>query len=62
MRILPEKLRGFGLKMSRRTTARRRSDLSDDFFDPTRAPDDAIRKIKSALTVVDGKVVHNTMN
>ena len=26
-----------------------------------RVPDDAIRKIKSVLTVVDGKVVHNTM-
>ena len=36
--------------------------LSDDYFDPMRVPDDAIRKIKSVLTVVDGKVVHNTMN
>jgi predicted amidohydrolase YtcJ len=36
--------------------------LSDDYFDPTRVPDDAIRKLKSVLTVVDGKVVHNTMN
>jgi predicted amidohydrolase YtcJ len=36
--------------------------LSDDYFDPRRVPDDAIRKIKSALTVVDGKVVHNAMN
>jgi predicted amidohydrolase YtcJ len=25
-------------------------------------PDDAIRKLRSVLTVVDGKVVHNTMN
>ena len=36
--------------------------LSDDYFDPKRVPDDAIRKLKSVLTVVDGKVVHNTMN
>jgi predicted amidohydrolase YtcJ len=35
--------------------------LSDDYFDPKRVPDDAIRKIKSALTVVDGKVVHDAM-
>jgi predicted amidohydrolase YtcJ len=36
--------------------------LSDDYFDPKRVPDDAIRKLKSVLTVVDGKVVHNTTN
>jgi predicted amidohydrolase YtcJ len=36
--------------------------LSDDYFDPARVPDDAIRRIRSVLTVVDGKVVHNTMN
>jgi len=36
--------------------------LSDDYFDPKRVPDDAIKKLKSVLTVVDGKVVHNTMN
>jgi predicted amidohydrolase YtcJ len=36
--------------------------LSDDYLDPKRVPDDAIRKLKSVLTVVDGKVVHNTMN
>jgi predicted amidohydrolase YtcJ len=36
--------------------------LSDDYFDPKRVPDDAIRKLRSVLTVVDGKVVHNTMN
>ena len=35
--------------------------LSDDYFDQKRVPDDAIRKIKSALTVVDGKVVHDAM-
>jgi predicted amidohydrolase YtcJ len=32
--------------------------LSDDYFDPARVPDDAIRRIRSVLTVVDGKVVH----
>jgi predicted amidohydrolase YtcJ len=36
--------------------------LSDDYFDPKRVPDDAIKKLRSVLTVVDGKVVHNTMN
>jgi predicted amidohydrolase YtcJ len=36
--------------------------LSDDYFDPKRVPDDAIRKLRSVLTVVDGKVVHNAMN
>jgi hypothetical protein len=36
--------------------------LSDDYFDSKRVPDDAIKKLKSVLTVVDGKVVHNTMN
>ena len=36
--------------------------LSDDYFDPMRVPDDAIRRVKSVLTIVDGKVVHNTMN
>jgi predicted amidohydrolase YtcJ len=36
--------------------------LSDDYFDAARVPDDAIKRIKSVLTVVDGKVVHNTMN
>ena len=35
--------------------------LSADFFDPSRVPDDQIRRITSALTVVDGKVVHNTL-
>jgi predicted amidohydrolase YtcJ len=36
--------------------------LSDDYFDPKRVPDDAIKKLKSVLTVVDGRVVHNAMN
>jgi hypothetical protein len=36
--------------------------LSDDYFDAARVPDDAIRRIRSVLTVVDGKVVHDAMN
>jgi predicted amidohydrolase YtcJ len=35
--------------------------LSDDYFDPKRVPDDAIRKIRSVLTVVDGRIVHDAM-
>jgi len=35
--------------------------LSDDYFDPARVPDEAIRRIRSVLTVVDGKVVHTAM-
>ena len=35
--------------------------LSADFFDPSRVPDDQIRRITSALTVVDGKIVHNQL-
>jgi predicted amidohydrolase YtcJ len=36
--------------------------LSDDYFDAARVPDDAIRRITSVLTVVDGKVVHDTIS
>jgi predicted amidohydrolase YtcJ len=32
--------------------------LSDDYFDPKRVPDDAIRRLRSVLTVVDGRVVY----
>ena len=35
--------------------------LSDDYFDSKRVPDDAIKKLKSVLTVVDGKVVHDQL-
>ena len=35
---------------------------ADDYFDPMRVPDDAIKKIKAVLTVVDGKVVHDTIS
>jgi predicted amidohydrolase YtcJ len=33
--------------------------LSDDYFDPLQVPDEAIKKLHSVLTVIDGKVVHN---
>jgi predicted amidohydrolase YtcJ len=36
--------------------------LSDDYFDPAKVPDEAIKKLKSVLTVVDGKVVYNDLN
>lgn len=32
--------------------------LSDDYFDPKRVPDDSIRRLRSVLTVVDGRVVY----
>ena len=35
--------------------------LSDDYFDPQRVPDDKIKLVKSALTVVDGRIVYNDM-
>src|SRR5438067_2634319 len=35
--------------------------LSGDYFDAARVPDEAIKKLKSVLTVVDGKVVHDEM-
>jgi len=36
--------------------------LTDDYFDPKRVPDDMIRSLRSALTVVDGKVVHDELS
>jgi predicted amidohydrolase YtcJ len=33
--------------------------LSDNYFDPKQVPDEKIRGLRSALTVVDGKVVHD---
>ena len=36
--------------------------LSDDYFDPKQAPDNAIRKLHSVLTVVDGRVVHDRLH
>ena len=35
--------------------------LSGDYFDPAKVPDEAIKKLKSVLTVVDGKVLLNEM-
>ena len=35
--------------------------LSGDYFDPAKVPDEAIKKLKSVLTVVDGKVVLNEL-
>ena len=35
--------------------------LTDDYFDPKRVPDDMIRTLRSVLTVVDGKVVHDEL-
>jgi predicted amidohydrolase YtcJ len=34
--------------------------LSDDFLDPQKVPDDSIRRITSMLTIVGGKIVHDT--
>ena len=36
--------------------------LSDDYFNPSRVPDEAIRKLHSVLTVVDGKVVFDALS
>jgi predicted amidohydrolase YtcJ len=36
--------------------------LSDNYFDPKQVPDDKIRMLRSALTVVDGRVVHDAMS
>jgi hypothetical protein len=35
--------------------------LSDDYLDPKKVPDEAIKRLKSVLTVVNGKVVFNQM-
>ena len=36
--------------------------LSGDYFDPAKVPDDAIRRLKSVLTVVDGRVTYNDLH
>ena len=33
--------------------------LSDDYFDSKKVPDEAIKRLRSVLTIVDGKVVHD---
>jgi predicted amidohydrolase YtcJ len=35
--------------------------LSDDYFDDKKVTDEGIKKVRSVLTVVDGKVVHNEL-
>ena len=35
--------------------------LSDDFLDPAKVPDEAIKRVKSALTVVGGQVVYDAL-
>ena len=35
--------------------------LSADYFNSTAVSDESIRKLKSVLTVVDGKVVHDEL-
>jgi hypothetical protein len=35
--------------------------LSDDYFDSARVPDEAIKKLRSVLTVVGGRVVHDEL-
>ncbi|HLK47143.1 MAG TPA: amidohydrolase family protein [Bryobacteraceae bacterium] len=35
--------------------------LSDDFFDAGKVPDEGIKKLRSVLTVVGGRVVHNEL-
>ncbi len=35
--------------------------LSDDFLDPNKVSDEGIKRVKSVLTVVDGKVVYDAM-
>jgi predicted amidohydrolase YtcJ len=35
--------------------------LSDDYFSQVRVPDEEIRNLSSVLTIVDGKVVHNSL-
>jgi predicted amidohydrolase YtcJ len=35
--------------------------LSDDYLDPKKVPDEEIKRLKSVLTVVDGKVVYDQM-
>jgi predicted amidohydrolase YtcJ len=35
--------------------------LTGDYLDPAKVPDDAIKKLKSAMTVIGGKVVYNDL-
>jgi cytosine/adenosine deaminase-related metal-dependent hydrolase len=35
--------------------------LNNDYFDPSKVPDEGIRSLQSVLTVVDGRIVYNAM-
>ncbi len=35
--------------------------LSDDFLDPAKVPDEQIKRIRSVLTIVGGRIVHDTL-
>jgi hypothetical protein len=35
--------------------------LSDDYFDSAKVSDEGIKKLKSVLTIVDGKVVYDQL-
>ena len=35
--------------------------LSDDYFDPQAVPDEAIKQLRSVLTVVGGRIVHTEL-
>jgi predicted amidohydrolase YtcJ len=36
--------------------------LSDDFLNPAKVPDENIKRVRSVLTVVGGKVVYDRLN
>jgi predicted amidohydrolase YtcJ len=36
--------------------------LNADFLDPTKVTDEAIKRVKSVLTVVGGQVVYDKLN
>ncbi len=36
--------------------------LSDDMFDPAKVPDEAIKRLRSVLTVVSGQVIYDRLN
>jgi predicted amidohydrolase YtcJ len=33
--------------------------LSEDYFDPAKVPDEGIKRLRSVLTIVDGRIVHD---
>jgi predicted amidohydrolase YtcJ len=35
--------------------------LSDDYFDPKKVTDEGIKRLRSVLTIVDGRIVHDEM-